>query len=78
MPRFTPVVLVENASLPNSRQIGTTLSGLQDGLPDRIEGPALLFFGEVYRERAHALITERLMRERDDSFMLPVEWVATL
>lgn len=78
MPAYTPVVLVENASLSNSRQIGTTLRGLQDGLPDKIEGPALLFFGEVYRERAHALITERLMREQDDPFMPPVEWVATL
>lgn len=78
MPAFTPVVLVENASLPNARQIGTTLRGLQDGLPEKIEGPALLFFGDVFRDKVHVLITERLMREPDDPARPPLEWVATL
>lgn len=78
MAAFTPVVLVENASLPNARQIGTTLRGLQDGLPEQIEGPALLFFGDVYRERAHALITSRLMREQDAPPTPSPEWAATL
>lgn len=78
MPASTPVVLVENASLPNARQIGTTLHGLQQGLPEPTEGPALLFFGEVYRERAHALITSRLMQAQEEASQPPAEWVATL
>lgn len=78
MPALTPVVLVENASLPDARQVGTTLRGLQEGLPEAIEGPALLLFGEVYRERAHALITSRLMQAQDDAPVPLTEWVATL
>jgi uroporphyrin-III C-methyltransferase len=45
-----PVAVVENASLPNARKHVTTLAGLMD--PDAgefLHGPALLCFGEVYR-----------------------------
>jgi siroheme synthase len=52
----TPVMIVENASLPDARQIGTTLRGLRESAERQFHGPALLFFGEVYRQRAHALI----------------------
>lgn len=52
----TPVMIVENASLPNARQIGTTLRGLRDSAGLGVDGPALLLLGQVYRERAHALI----------------------
>lgn len=50
MPSSTPVVIVENASLPDSRQFGTTLRDLQTA--DRaLSGPALLMMGEVYRDK---------------------------
>ena len=56
----TPVMIVENASLPNARQIGTTLRGLRESGGLGVEGPALLLLGQVYRERAHALIAAAL------------------
>jgi siroheme synthase len=56
-------MIVESASLPNARQIGTTLRGLTESTDLRIHGPALLFFGEVYRARAHALIAAALLGE---------------
>ena len=59
----TPVMIVESASLPNARQIGTTLRGLTETTDLHIHGPALLFFGEVYRKRAHALIAAALLEE---------------
>ncbi len=61
MPISTPVVLVENASLPGSRQIGCTLRGLRNGAAQELAGPALLLLGEVFRKRAHALIAQELM-----------------
>jgi uroporphyrin-III C-methyltransferase len=57
----TPVMIIENASLADARQIGTTLRGLRDSADLQIHGPALLFFGEVYRARAHALIAAALL-----------------
>jgi uroporphyrin-III C-methyltransferase len=57
----TPVLIVENASLPNARQIGTTLRGLRERAGLGVDGPALLLLGQVYRERAHALIAAALL-----------------
>ena len=57
----TPVLVVENASLPNARQIGTTLRGLRERAGLGVDGPALLLLGQVYRERAHALIAAALL-----------------
>jgi uroporphyrin-III C-methyltransferase len=54
VPSSTPVVIVENASLPNVRQIGTTLLGLQSA-DLALSGPALLMIGEVYREKSMEL-----------------------
>jgi len=61
MPAATPVMIVENASLPNARQIGTTLRGLRESVDLQVGGPALLFFGEVYRERARVLMAAALL-----------------
>jgi uroporphyrin-III C-methyltransferase len=61
MSASTPVVLVENASLPASRHIGCTLRGLRNGAAQGLTGPALLLFGDVFRKRAHALIGQELM-----------------
>lgn len=61
MAAATPVVLVENASLPDSRHVGTTLRGLKNGTAQASSGPALLLFGDVFRKRAHSLIAAELM-----------------
>lgn len=46
----TPVVVVSNASLPECRHFTTTLAILaQQGLA-KLDGPALILVGEVYRE----------------------------
>jgi uroporphyrin-III C-methyltransferase len=42
----TPVVVVENASLPDERRVLTTLGGLGEAVRG-LEGPALLVIGEV-------------------------------
>src|SRR5258708_2415786 len=63
MPASTPVVLVENASLPGGRHIGSTLRGLKNGAGRELTGPALLLFGDVFRKRAHALIGQELMTD---------------
>ena len=61
MSTSTPVVLVENASLPGSRHIGSTLRGLRNGAARGLAGPALLVFGDVFRKRAYALMAEELI-----------------
>ncbi|MBI3526697.1 MAG: uroporphyrinogen-III C-methyltransferase [Betaproteobacteria bacterium] len=63
MPMSTPVVLVENASLPGSRHIGSTLRGLKNGAARGLAGPALLLFGNVFRKRAHALTGQELVAD---------------
>jgi uroporphyrin-III C-methyltransferase len=48
----TPVVVVENASLPTMRKFVTTLGGLRDAASWDITGPAIVMLGEVYRRAA--------------------------
>jgi uroporphyrin-III C-methyltransferase len=50
----TPVVLVENASLPGTREVGCTLGELKDGLNLDFTGPVLMLFGDVFAARAMA------------------------
>jgi uroporphyrin-III C-methyltransferase len=53
MPPSTPLVIVENASLPGSREVCLTLGALASGaLETRFDGPALMLFGEVYAQYA--------------------------
>jgi len=61
MAATTPVVIVENASLPASRHLGCTLRGLKNGSAQGLTGPALMLIGDVFRKRAYALIGEELM-----------------
>ena len=63
MPLSTPVVVVENASLPASRHVGSTLRGVKDGAARGLSGPALLLLGDVFRKRSHALIGRELMTD---------------
>lgn len=60
MPSSTPVVIVENASLPGVRRIGSTLRGLREGAADGLSGPALLMLGDVMRAQARFLAGEEL------------------
>jgi uroporphyrin-III C-methyltransferase/precorrin-2 dehydrogenase/sirohydrochlorin ferrochelatase len=48
----TPVVMVENASLPGSSHVSGTLSDLPRLAALGSGGPALILVGEVYREIA--------------------------
>lgn len=57
----TPIVVVENASLPQARTIFTTLAGLPR-LPDRLTGPAIILIGPQYRSRAVALAEAERLR----------------
>ena len=54
LPAATPAIVVEKATLPESRQIRTTLSGMCDAAQWNIQAPALIFLGEVFREAAVA------------------------
>lgn len=56
----TPVVIVENASLPGTRQIGCTLRELREGLDLGCSGPALMMFGNVFAGRAQDLAAAEL------------------
>ena len=63
MPAATPAVVVEKATLPESRQFHTTLSGMRDAGQWSLQGPALIFLGEVFREAAVAdTAIEELLR----------------
>jgi len=48
----TPVAVVENASLPNVRQIHTTLGALPRIAEADLTGPAMILLGEQFRARS--------------------------
>jgi len=50
--RATPVVMVENASLPDTRRFSGTLGTLESVAASGSGGPALILLGEVYRGSA--------------------------
>ena len=50
----TPVVFVENASLPGERVVATSLANLVRDAAPAFEGPVLMLVGEVFREVATA------------------------
>ena len=51
-PAATPVVMVENASLPDARRLFGTLGSLESVAARSSGGPALILLGEVYRASA--------------------------
>lgn len=53
----TPLVVVENASLPNTRRFSMQLSALPHIAQLGLSGPALIMLGEVFAQRA---LTEEL------------------
>jgi len=54
VPADTPIVIVENASLPNERQIRGTLGQLSSIASEHMAGPAILCIGRVF-DLTHAL-----------------------
>ena len=60
-PPSTPVAIVENASLPGSRILFSTLATLPQLADQAMNGPALIFVGPQFRARARAatLVPER-------------------
>lgn len=57
MPASKPVVIAENASLPDHREFRLTLGELARVAELGIAGPAVILLGDVYSEvRAHALV----------------------
>ena len=55
-PPSTPVAVVENASLPESRIIFSTLGALPQLAGQALNGPAVIFVGPQFRARAHAAL----------------------
>lgn len=47
-----PVLVVENASLPDERIVQTTLALLEFAIPDKTGGPAIILVGQAVRMRA--------------------------
>jgi uroporphyrin-III C-methyltransferase len=54
-PAATPVAVVENASLPTSRTIFTTLAALPRLAQAQIAGPAVMLIGQQFRARDGAI-----------------------
>jgi len=53
----TPVIVLENASLPTMRRIDTTLKDLAAAVPPgTVSGPALIMLGEVFRQHERVAI----------------------
>jgi uroporphyrin-III C-methyltransferase len=50
----TPVIVIENASLPEARQLYGTLGSLEQTVAGSVGGPVLILLGEVYREAVAA------------------------
>ena len=62
---MTPVAVVENASLPNSRIEFSTLGNLAKTIAAlNLQGPALILLGEVYRQGAESAVAESVVRVR--------------
>lgn len=51
-PSSTPVVVVENATLPDARNSSGTLGRLEDVAANGLGGPVLILLGEIYRDSA--------------------------
>ena len=52
----TPIAVVENASLPESRIIFSTLGALPRLAGQSMSGPAVIFLGPQFRARARAAL----------------------
>ncbi|HUL41220.1 MAG TPA: uroporphyrinogen-III C-methyltransferase [Burkholderiales bacterium] len=64
LPAETPALVVEKATLPESRRFQTTLSGLSEAVHWNLQAPALIFLGAVFREVAEADVEfTQLLRE---------------
>jgi uroporphyrin-III C-methyltransferase len=57
-PASMPIAVIENASLPNSRTIFTTLAALPRLAADSLTGPAVILLGPQFRHRSAAVDAE--------------------
>jgi uroporphyrin-III C-methyltransferase len=61
----TPVAVVENASLPNTRIEFAVLANLANTIAAlNLEGPALILLGEVYLQGAESAVAETIVQVR--------------
>jgi uroporphyrin-III C-methyltransferase len=62
LPGTTPVLVVQDASLPRERQLRTTLAQLSaDAITHEIASPAVIVIGEVARVRSEVLSGEHAL-----------------
>ena len=62
LPGTTPVLVVQDASLPRERQLRTTLARLSGGISrHEIASPAIMVIGEVARVRSEMLAGDRAL-----------------
>ncbi len=66
-PPDTPLVVIENASLPGERRLFGSLANLDRTTESSEGGPVLILLGEVYREGAASQIIEAWPDERSSS-----------
>ena len=67
LPADTPVLLTENASLPNETQFGTRLDLLALSAKSALgAGPALMLIGEAVRQRRAVRTSHRQRRHRNE------------
>jgi uroporphyrin-III C-methyltransferase len=70
-PASTPLVVIENASLPGRRAYAGTLATLAQTAAQGAGGPVLILLGEVYREAAASPIIEPCRAPSSSSPMAP-------
>ncbi|MCW5576511.1 MAG: uroporphyrinogen-III C-methyltransferase [Burkholderiales bacterium] len=67
--RATPVVIVENATLPERREIWCTAATLPQAARQSVEGPALIIIGRVLDKAQHDALHAEPPDEQTDRFL---------
>lgn len=65
----TPVVVVENATLPQRRETWCTVSTLAETVRQSVEGPALILIGRVLEQARHSADPVPAADESTDGFL---------
>lgn len=67
--RATPVVVVENATLPQRRETWCTVGTLAETVRQSVEGPALILIGRVLEQARHSADPVPVSDESTDGFL---------